>query len=997
MSPVTVAAVLSVLLAAAVADAQFQLPAPAGWPVPPGKPPAPGGSYSGAPVGVTEVAAGAPRIFEHTADAGPDETCYLVGERLTSELSAWGAGRAAGGQAWPLKTHLASPGSVFATVPEGAADGPLLVWAKNEAGWSRPIRLNAPQLWWVTPNDARPGTSIRLFGRDLARRPDRTTAFVWLVQGDQGRWLPVERAEKYTVTVALPLDLPLGDHELWVHAGRGGEWGWSGPVKLTVANRISAHKVLSPPPGTRLQPLLDSFAGADGEVRLAPGVYPLEGTLRVPAGVQVKGAGIAATRLQLDHRDDVRFCSPGGARWNEGPGRVHSVNDTMEYELEVPAEGTWSVWLRYATDMAPWGQPGVSGNMTLAADDGEPVPLENLANTGSFGTFKWARSAQLKLAKGRRHLTWRNRKGGGINLDAFVFALDAAYTPSDEPLPVPSDKVLVLQGEDVVRFTTREGVLPGSRSAVVWLAGDGAELRDLTVSGTPQATVGVLVQHPQPQQWVSRCRLERVRVTDLEGKDGENMAVHLAFAQDVVVRNCELWGRAPLFFSGLRQAQVVNNQLVSVTRFGGNAEAAILGRCEVMEECVIEGNTLASPPGAEAGGPTARRLIWVSTGRGSITHNWFGGNGTVPSAGPGARRGAGPMRHGGVAGTDQNVGEMILFEGNHRTMYFGPLAAATADSVTLPKTVPATLDNRLGSVKRTELAHDQAGHETPFWPPDGFDRTPEPPIHEYYVTVFSGRGQGQSRRVRRREGERLVLAGAWREPPGPGSVVAVGTAFYQNLIVANQATDGMTGIQLWISCIENVAAANSIARQRRPAFYLYANGTTLASSMPRTWNRGLSPLFFNHIEGNYAEECSDGALVTSGDDRSQPIEFPRALGNVLRHNSFVRNRHHGVVIVSRKGSAATGDRSPSIAGTIVEFTQVRDAETAFHLGDGGDQVVFRRNHAYFWYPVSNSPDKPVGFAIDPPGAHVVMSDNNLEGTVGEEKPGSVTAVKRTGP
>ena len=470
------------------------------------------------------------------------------------------------------------------------------------------------------------------------------------------------------------------------------------------------------------------------------------------------------------------------------------------------------------------------------------------------------------------------------------------------------------------------------------------------------------------------------------------MGVHLHFASHALVTENEIWGRAPLFFTGLRQAVITSNRLVSVTRFGGNAEAAILGRCEVLEETIIEHNIVASPPDAAAGGPTARRLIWVSTGRGSVTHNWFADNGTDEPSGPGATTGTGPARFAGVAGTDQNVGEMILFEGNHRTMYFGPLAGADAASVTLPATVPATPDNRLGNVKRTDLAHNAQGQETPFLPPATWDSSTEPPLHEYYVTVFSGPGQGQSRRVVSRNGLRLALDRPWRQPPAAGSVVAVGTAFYQNLIVGNHVADGMTGIQLWISCIENVAAGNSIARQRRPAFYLYSNGTTLASSMPRTWNRGISPLFFNHIEGNHGEECSDGALVTSGEDGSLPLEFPRALGNVLRHNTFLRSRHNGVVITSR--AAGPKDTSPAILGTIVEFQMVRDQRTAFTVGGSANGVVFRRNHAYFWYPVSLDPEPSVGFDLAAPGLDVAMDQNNVEGTLGEENPKGVVRVKQ---
>jgi len=134
-------------------------------------------------------------------------------------------------------------------------------------------------------------------------------------------------------------------------------------------------------------------------------------------------------------------------------------------------------------------------------------------------------------------------------------------------------------------------------------------------------------------------------------------------------------------------------------------------------------------------------------------------------AAPGAASGAGPARFGGVAGTDQNVGEMILFEANHRTMYFGPLAGAEAQAVLLPKTLPPTPDERLEAMRngrppalhRELLAHDADGNETPFWPPDAWDDGPEPPIHEYYVSVFRGPGQGQTRRVVRREGQRLLL------------------------------------------------------------------------------------------------------------------------------------------------------------------------------------------------------------------------------------------------
>ena len=976
MNQITHTACLSLaLLFGGVAVAATPRPAPE----------TPGGKFE-APARPT--AAGAPLIYESTGEAGPDETFFLVGEKLSTNLSAWGASADnPGGKEWAPRVQFLTGGYLAATLPDRAQDGPFVVWMKNTAGWSAPLVLNAPQPWWCGPDVAAPGEHVRVFGKNLARRPDFARAFVYLSRaGQPGIWAEVTRAGKYSVRFRVPEKLAAGDYEVWLHAGNGGDFGWGGPVKLRVAAPGDQRRnppALAPTSATAVQQALDAAASqGGGTVQLTPGQFDLNTTLRIPAGVTLAGGGRDATTLQLAHDPTARFPRLSGSGWNQAPGAVHTPGDTIEYELDVPKSGEWIVWLRYATDMAPWKQPGVSGNHSLAADDGPPVPLVNLVNTGGFGAFRWAKTATMKLGAGRHKLTWKNVQGGGVSLDAFLFCLDPAFTPLQNPPPASGGNVVVLQGEDCARFVSKEGTLPGGDRAAVWLAGDGAGLRDLTVLGDARTNIGIAIRATEPLRWLTNCQVVGVRSADCDGKQGENCGIHVRRAERCAVRGNELWGRAPIFISGARQTEFSGNRLVSVTRYGGNAEAAILGRTDTIEECIVEGNVIASPPGAEAGGGTARRLLWFSTGHGSITRNWIAGNGVEKPNGPGAEIGAGQARFSGVAGTDQNVGEMILFEGNHRTMFFGPLAGADAQSVTLPKILPATPDSRLGNVERKQLAHDAAGNETPFWPPDVDDGSEEPPIHEYYVSVLSGRGQGQTRRVVKREGETLHFDRPWTVPPTNGCVVAIGTAFYQNHIVGNYTPDGMTGIQLWISCMENVVAGNTIARQRKPGFYLYANGTTLASSMPRTWNRGVSPLFWNTVEGNRTEECSAGALVTSGDDGKLPIEFPRALGNVLRHNSFIRSRTDGVVLTSRGTTPGVTDTAASITGTIVEFNVARDAETAYHAAQNCDATVFRRNHAYFWYPVSRSTDPPVAFQVDAAKTTVAIEKNSIEGIHG---------------
>jgi hypothetical protein len=923
-----------------------------------------------------------PLIYSYTEEAGPDESFLLVGQGLTPEVTAWGTDpNTAVGREVKLKVQMIKEGTLTATLPDHAFDGPVVVWARHGDAYSEPVVLNAPRPWWCAPEAAGPGATVRLFGRNLSRRPDLARAFVYLCQpGQPGRWLPGVSGGKYELQVRLPNDLAPGKYQLWVHAGKGGQYGWGGPLDLAV-EAPQPEKATARFEGGDLQQAVDRLAQKGGGIlRLPEGVIELTGTLVVPAGVLVEGAGREKTILQSPSDQAFQLTRMAGTGWNQGPNGVHTVGDKITYRVHVPAGGTWQVWLRYATDMSPWKQPGVSKNMTLALEKGPAVELDNLANTGSFGTFKWSRAAAIDLPAGDQRLVWQNVKGGGIHIDAWALALDPAFTPGDSPYPTSGDRVVVVQGEEVVRFESKEGSLPGEDSAAVWLAGDGASLRDVTICGTPRTNVGIAIRSPRHPEWIRGCRVERVAVRDCEGKRAENCGIRLYRVEGAVVRENCLWGRTPVFLSGVRQCDLSSNRLVSVTRFGGNAEAYVLGRNETVRKCVIENNVFACPPGAEAGGPTGRRLIWLSTGRGSVDLNWIAGNHEDRA------------RFGGVAGTDQNVGEMILFEACQRYAYFGPIVGAEGQKVTLPARLPQTSDQRLGNVKREQLAHDAAGNETPFWPPEAYDGT-EAPVTEYFVSVLQGRGQGQTRRVMGRRGEIYLLDRPWRVAPQAGSLVLVHTAYWRNHIIDNRTVDGMTGVQLWIACIENVLSGNTVERCRKPGLYLFGLCSTLASSMPMTWNRGIGPLYFNHIEGTQCSETSCGALVVSGEHPDLPVEFPRCLGNVLRHNSFARNRTDGVLVTGGR-PANQANPASAVLGTIVEFNVVRDALTGYHVTHSAEATLLRRNHAYFWYPVANQPGPPVAFQLDGEKATWAVEQNSVEGIHGVED--GATVKQRVG-
>lgn len=929
------------------------------------------------------VAPAGPRISACSGEAGPDESFLLVGEGLTGQLSAWGLHpESSAGRELALKVQMARENLVIGTLPERAYDGPVLVWAQNKDGFSAPVVLNRPQPWWCWPERTAPAACVRVFGRNLAVRPDFGRGLACLLTSDgrqpaAGPWLKVVSAGKYQMEVELPANFPPGTYQLWVHAGKGGQYGWGGPLALTVAPAPKPGPVVDFTGGDLQQAVDRLSASGGGRLRLPEGVFPLGGTLVVGRGVVLQGAGRRETVLQVPSDLGARW--PGIARpaWGAGPNGLHNRGDRITYKIRFPRAGQWQVWLRYATEMSPWKQPGVSGNMTLALDGAPPVPLEDLPNTGNFAMFRWSRSAVLEAPAGDHELVWQNVKGGGIHIDAFVLSLDPAYQPSDKPFPESGDGLIVKQAEDVLRFETKQGQLPGGDRAAVWLAGDGAGLEDLAIAGSAQTNLGVAVCSREHPRWIHDCRVERVDVRDCEGKQAENCGVRLMRADGAIIAGNELWGRTPVFLAGVTRCRVAENRLVSVTRFGGNAEAYVQGRNETVRQCLIERNVFASPPGMQAGGPTGRRLIWISTGRGSVALNWIAENREDRA------------RFGGVAGTDQNVGEMILFEACQRIAYFGKPAGADAQGVALPTTLAATPDDRLGSVKREQLAHDAAGNETPFWPPENEQDAAlvgEAPAGEYFVTVLAGRGLGQTRRVAERRGPLYQLEEPWRVAPDANSLVLVHTGYWRNLIVDNRTVDGMTGIQLWIGCIENVLSDNEVARTRKPGLYLFGNCSTLASSMPATWNRGIGPLYFNHVEGTRCDQTSCGILLISGERHGMAVEFPRALGNVLRHNSMIASRTDGLLVTGAGRplpGQTDGDRaSPAVLGTIAEFNLVRDAVTGYRAAAGAAATLLRRNLAYFWYPVNSQAPPRVAFQVDDPASEAVIEQNSVEGIQG---------------
>jgi len=308
--------------------------------------------------------------------------------------------------------------------------------------------------------------------------------------------------------------------------------GLRGPVEVLVhagTYYLSEPLLLTPEDsGTEACPI--TYRAADGEEVLLSGGVPLTGWRRKGglvvrreaerSAVQQKGGDLWAAEvplgtdfrlLRVGDRWAIRarhpnydpaqpytggwaFADFGGEPWERGALNVsvsntHHVGDTLTWRVRIPADGTYRMWLRYGHKMTDYGVPDMGGRTTIQVDDAEPAPLMNLPDTGDWRNFTWARVCDLPLTAGEHVLTWVNREGGGMELDAFVLTDDEHWDPNtavSQPSwwgafgvnpPAEGKRALIVQCEACEtakgpEIRVPQPVPPGTKEYLVFRAGD---------------------------------------------------------------------------------------------------------------------------------------------------------------------------------------------------------------------------------------------------------------------------------------------------------------------------------------------------------------------------------------------------------------------------------------------------------------------------------------------------------------------------------------------
>ncbi len=242
----------------------------------------------------TAACAHPPRVAAWTAEAGADESVFLTGVDLPAD-ALLRVQPVTGEPARQVPAHWTDGRYLLAVLPADLPEGPLLGTVGRDGCWSEPFSLNAPQPWWIHPEQPVPGGPVRVFGRSL-----RWASGLYLeaADGTGHRLVPTDRSA-YWIEARLPADLPPGAYRLRVDSKGMPPEPTEDVAMDVVAPTRPVQRTVEVNTATKLVQVVRELAGSGGEIRLKAGRYALDDPLRIPAGVTLRGAGASQTTLSF--------------------------------------------------------------------------------------------------------------------------------------------------------------------------------------------------------------------------------------------------------------------------------------------------------------------------------------------------------------------------------------------------------------------------------------------------------------------------------------------------------------------------------------------------------------------------------------------------------------------------------------------------------------------------------------------------------------------------
>jgi hypothetical protein len=280
----------------------------------------------------------APVISNESKILEANHAVALCGENLGF---AWEYDQtSAGNGQWLTLTALSnSTENWILNVPAAANNNSAhLLWAASSAGGplSAPVMPNAAQAWWVqgvgnAGGAVAAGDSIGVFGANLWYA-GVTPEVVVTDSGVRSTVCALTAWNPYKITFTVPA-VAAGTHQVWVHNGHGGEYGWAGPLTLTTGAALAFNGGLfncKTSFGCYGDGIHDDTAAITATVAAAEGAG--FGVAYFPAGNYLFSKGLTANKVEV-LGDGPGLTTFQGVTNYAGDSFFRSTNGSCSYVL----------------------------------------------------------------------------------------------------------------------------------------------------------------------------------------------------------------------------------------------------------------------------------------------------------------------------------------------------------------------------------------------------------------------------------------------------------------------------------------------------------------------------------------------------------------------------------------------------------------------------------------------------------------------------------------
>ncbi len=272
------------------------------------------------PINVTRKADGVVFVHWQNHTVYPDETVNMLGVNFEgdSEIEISRISDASGDDAALEDTRTLRPiivtnDNIMFIIPKDMEMGIFRVRVKNSFGYSSPIDVNAPDVWWYMGNEGECASEcgeIQLMGNALSFDAAK---IMLLSENGRTHMITPYFYDGYCVKAKLPKKVTRGEYKLYINNGYGGNSGWVYHDKLTVcAPRTAYESTVSfeHKKGDCFKEMQNALYALEraggGTLMLSDGIYTVDGALTVPVNVRLSCKSRNSAILHTYERVDMR-------------------------------------------------------------------------------------------------------------------------------------------------------------------------------------------------------------------------------------------------------------------------------------------------------------------------------------------------------------------------------------------------------------------------------------------------------------------------------------------------------------------------------------------------------------------------------------------------------------------------------------------------------------------------------------------------------------------